>query len=84
MVWFLSTELSHTKDFYVVFSWFCGVGCGDVMSEGEGVSFVSRLRSGGGSGTSIQVTIPKDIASLLDLKGGDYVKFIVKKIGKGN
>ncbi|MBS7270658.1 MAG: AbrB/MazE/SpoVT family DNA-binding domain-containing protein [Candidatus Freyarchaeota archaeon] len=49
------------------------------MSQ-EDVSFIAQLRSAGGSGTSVQVTIPKDIASLLRLKEGDYVRIAVKKI----
>jgi hypothetical protein len=54
-----------------------------VNFEGERedyVSFPARLRAGGGSGASVQVTIPRDVVNLLGLKEGDYVQIYIKKI----
>lgn len=48
----------------------------------EDVTFVVRLRLGGGSGSSLQLTIPKDVATFLGLKKGNYVKVAVEKLEK--
>ena len=45
------------------------------------VSFLARVRSGGGAGKSIQVTIPKDVVDFLGLGNEDFVKVAVHKLG---
>lgn len=49
------------------------------MSE-NGVSFICQVRYGGQKGSSIILTIPKDIVNLLNLKHKDYAKVTIKKI----
>ena len=46
------------------------------------LSFPVRLRSAGGSGRSLQLTIPKDVTDYLDLKEGDFIKCAVHKLDK--
>ena len=46
----------------------------------EDITFVVRLRAGGKSGSSLQLTVPKDVATFLELKKGDYVKVAVEKL----
>ena len=46
------------------------------------VSFLARVRSGGGAGKSIQVTIPKDVVDYLGLGNEDFVKVAVHKLDK--
>ncbi len=53
------------------------------MSEvDEEISFIAQVRSGGGTGSSGLITIPKHIKTLLSIKEGDYVKVIIKKLRK--
>jgi len=51
------------------------------VNSGE-AAFVAKLRSGGGTGTSLMVTIPKDYVNFLELRQGDWVKVTVKKLEK--
>ena len=51
------------------------------MSEEE-ISFVAQVRSGGGTGSSGLITIPKNIKTLLSINHGDYVKVVLKKLRK--
>ena len=51
------------------------------MSD-EDTSFVAQVRSGGGTGSSGLITIPKHIKTLLGIKHGDYVKVVLKKLRK--
>jgi len=51
-------------------------------TEEEEISFVVKVRSGGGTGSSGLITIPKHIKTLLGIEKGDYVKVILKKIRK--
>lgn len=48
------------------------------------ISFLARVRSGGGSGSSIQVTIPKDVVEYLELTNGNFVRVAVHKLNKPN
>jgi len=50
--------------------------------EGEEVSFIAQARSGGGKGTSILITVPRDVTNLMEIKQGDYLKLTVKKVKK--
>lgn len=51
----------------------------NLVSE-EIVSFIVQVRSGGGVGKSVILTIPKDVVNLLKLKSQDYVKCTIKRI----
>ena len=48
----------------------------------EEISFVAQVRSGGGTGSSGLITIPKLYKTLLGIETGDYVKVILKKVRK--
>ena len=50
------------------------------VTSGDEVAFVTKARSGGGTGTSILVTLPKHIVRLFNVKQGDYlqIKFMKK------
>ena len=55
------------------------------MSEtsGDEIAFMTQARSGGGTGTSILVTLPKHIVRLFEVKQGDYLQLkFVKKMKK--
>ncbi|NVM23180.1 MAG: hypothetical protein HWN68_15520 [Desulfobacterales bacterium] len=52
------------------------------VDEAEEVSFIAQTRSGGGTGTSLMVTIPKGYVNFLELKQGDWIKVTVKKLKK--
>lgn len=64
--------------------------CGEVSGneekgeypQGRAISFVVRLRSGGGSGKSKQLTIPKDVSDYLGLKNGDFVRCALHRLDK--
>ena len=51
------------------------------MSEEE-ISFIAQMRSGGGTGSSGLITVPKHIKILLGIEHGDYVKVVLKKLRK--
>lgn len=44
----------------------------------EQIAFIVQVRSGGGVGKSVILTVPKDIVNLLKLKSQDYVKCTIK------
>ncbi len=46
----------------------------------EEISFIAQVRSGGGTGSSSLITIPKNIKTLLDIEVGDFVKVTLKKM----
>jgi len=46
----------------------------------EEISFIAQVRSGGGTGSSGLITIPKNIKTLLDIEVGDFVKVTLKKM----
>ena len=46
----------------------------------EAIAFVVQVRSGGGIGKSVILTVPKDVVNLLKLKSQDYVKCTIKKV----
>lgn len=49
------------------------------MSETE-LSFICQVRYGGAKGSSIILTVPKEIVNLMKLDHKDYVKVQIKKI----
>lgn len=46
----------------------------------EEIAFIVQVRSGGGVGKSVILTVPKDVVNLLKLKSQEYVKCTIKKI----
>lgn len=46
----------------------------------EEISFIVQVRSGGGVGKSVIMTVPKDVVNLLKLKSQEYVKCTIKKV----
>jgi len=53
------------------------------MSVSDEVAFVAQARSGGGTGSSILVTLPKQVVQLFKIKDGDYLQLrFVKKVEK--
>ena len=54
------------------------------MSEEEEPSFICQVRYGGVKGSSIILTIPKEVVQLMKLKHKDYVKVQVKKLNPKN
>jgi len=46
----------------------------------EEIAFIVQVRSGGGVGKSVILTIPKDVVTLIKLKSQDYVKCTIKKV----
>lgn len=45
-------------------------------------AFTVRVRSGGGKGTSMLITIPRDIVALLSIEKGDWVKLAIEEVFK--
>ena len=50
--------------------------------QGRAISFVVKVRSGGGSGASVQLTVPKDVVDYLELKAEDFVRCALHKLKK--
>lgn len=50
------------------------------MSEETEFSFICQVRYGGAKGSSIILTVPKEIVNLIKLDHKDYVKVTIKKI----
>lgn len=53
------------------------------MSE-KGLVFICQVRYGGAKGSSIILTVPKDVVNLLKLTHKDYVTVKIKKIKPEN
>jgi len=53
------------------------------MSEAE-FSFICQVRYGGAKGSSIILTVPKEIVEVLKLTHKEYVKVQIKKIQPEN
>jgi len=81
-------KFGHTKDFYISIFEVREVSVcrmGTKMSErrtevDEEISFIAQVRSGGGTGSSGLITIPKNIKTLLGIEVGDFVKVTLKLV----